>query len=122
MFFGPATPPTHHSFHQYSSLHSVHHCLSLSHSPATDTSPHHAKQQMVQHLINDSFLYVTCKEEEEEEEEEHFPTAPLDDNVWMDEPVLDRHLCIYEHSQPHDLHLILAHTAWISYTSLQNMH
>ena len=28
----------------------------------------------------------------EEDEEEHFPTAPLDDDVWMEEPVLDRHL------------------------------
>ena len=36
-------------------------------------------------------------------EEEHFPTAPLDDDILMDEPVLDRHLCIHEHSQPHDL-------------------
>ena len=41
--------------------------------------------------------------EEEDDEEEHFPTAPLDDDIWMEELVLDRHLCIYEHSQPHDL-------------------
>ena len=41
-------------------------------------------------------------DEEEDKEEEHFPTASLDGNVWMKEPVLDRHLCIHEHSQ-HDL-------------------
>ena len=37
----------------------------------------------------------------EEEDKEHFPTAPLNDDVWMEEPVPDRHLCIHEHSQPH---------------------
>ena len=36
------------------------------------------------------------------DEEEHFPTTPLNDNVWIEEPVPDRHLCIHEHSQ-HDL-------------------
>ena len=40
---------------------------------------------------------------DEEEDEEHFATAPLNDDVWMEEPVLDRHLCIHEHSQ-HDLY------------------
>ena len=39
---------------------------------------------------------------EEEDAEEHFPTASLDDNVWMEQPVPDRHLCIHEDSQ-HDL-------------------
>ena len=39
---------------------------------------------------------------EEEGDKEHFPTAPLNDGVWMEEPVQDRHLCIHEHSQ-HDL-------------------
>ena len=41
-------------------------------------------------------------EEEDEDTEEHFPTVSLDDNVWMEEPVLERHLCIHENSQ-HDL-------------------
>ena len=36
-----------------------------------------------------------------EEEEEEFPTAPLDDGVWLEEPVLVRHLCIHKQSQPH---------------------
>ena len=46
--------------------------------------------------------HLTSAEEEEDEEEEHFPTVPLDDDVYMEEPVPDRHLCIHEHSQ-HDL-------------------
>ena len=50
-----------------------------------------AEHQMAHHL--------TSAKEEEDEEEEHFPTAPWDDNVWMEEPVPDRHLCIHEHSQ-----------------------
>ena len=32
--------------------------------------------------------------------EENFPTAPLDDNMWLEDPILDRHLCIHEPSQP----------------------
>ena len=40
--------------------------------------------------------------EEEEDTEEHFSTAPLHDDVWMEEPIPDRHLCIHEDSQ-HDL-------------------
>ena len=46
--------------------------------------------------------HLTSADEEEEEVEEHFPTAPLNDDIWMEEPVLDRHLCIQEHSK-HDL-------------------
>ena len=30
-------------------------------------------------------------------------TAPLDDDIWMEEPVPDRYLCTHEHLQPHDL-------------------
>ena len=49
---------------------------------------------------------TSANEEEENEEienaEEHFLTAPLNDDVWMKEPVPDRHLCIHEHLQ-HDL-------------------
>ena len=104
--FGPATPLTHwtHSPHWHSSPSSVCCCLTFNDSSSTDTSPLHgrtehsspAEQQMVWHLTDNSFFDVTC-------EEEHFPTAPLDDDIWMEEPVPDRHLCIHEHSQPHDL-------------------
>ena len=60
---------------------------------------------MVCHLTDDYFQDVPS------EEEEHFPTAQLDDDVWMDEPVPDRYLCIHEQSQPHDLCSYPCHTA-----------
>ena len=31
---------------------------------------------------------------------EHFPTAPLDDKVWSEDPITDRHLCM--HKSPHE--------------------
>ena len=76
-------------------------------SPSTDTSPLHGRteqsspveQEMTCHLTDDSFQDVPS----DEEEEEHFPTAPLDDDVWQEEPVPDRYLCIHNQSQPHDL-------------------
>ena len=60
---------------------------------------HHSpeEQPMAHHLTN-----IEEEDEEEEDAEEHFPTAPLNDDVWMEEPVPDRHLCIHDHSQ-HDL-------------------
>ena len=75
-----------------------------------DSSPLHGRteqslpveHQMACHLTNDSFQDVTS-EEEEEEVEEHFSTTPLDDDVWMEEPFPDRHLCFHEQSQAHDL-------------------
>ena len=45
--------------------------------------------------MDDSFQDAT-------NEEEDFPTAPLDDDVWLEEPVPDRHFCIHEQSQLHD--------------------
>ena len=32
---------------------------------------------------------------------EDFLTAPLDDDIWLEDQVPDRHLCIHEQSQPH---------------------
>ena len=40
---------------------------------------------------------------EEGEEEEHFPTVPLGNDHWNMEEILDRHLCIHEHSIPQEL-------------------
>ena len=40
---------------------------------------------MVCHHTDDFLQNVT------NEEEEDFPTAPLDDDIWMEEPVPDRH-------------------------------
>ena len=36
-------------------------------------------------------------------EEEDFPTAPLDDDIWLEDPIPDRHLCIQEQSKLHYL-------------------
>ena len=41
--------------------------------------------------------------EDEDDTGEHFPTASLDENVWMEEPIADWHMCIHENSQ-HDLY------------------
>ena len=57
------------------------------HSPEEDTLAHHLP---------------SIAEENEDDKEEHFLTASLDDNIWMEEPVPERHLCFHENSQ-HDL-------------------
>ena len=38
-----------------------------------------------------------------EEEEDDFQTISLDDEHWTTEEIPDRHLCIHEHSIPHEL-------------------
>ena len=45
--------------------------------------------------------YTVCDDSEDEEED--FQTVTLDDHHWITDPILDRHLCIHEHSQPHSL-------------------
>ena len=44
---------------------------------------------------DDLFQDATAKEEDD------FPTAPLDDDIWLEDPVPDRHLCIHKQLQPH---------------------
>ena len=41
---------------------------------------------------DDSFQDTTAAEE-------NFPTAPLDDDIWLKDSFPDRHLCIHEQSQ-----------------------
>ena len=45
------------------------------------------------------FTSMEEEDKDEEDAEEHLPTVSLDDDVWMEEPVLERHLCIHENSQ-----------------------
>ena len=102
--FGPATPRTH-SPQQPGNLTTVHCHLtfeedddsSLDNNTLHARTEHHAPEehQMAHHL-------TSADEEEEEDAEEHFPTAPQNDDVWMEVPVPDRHLCLHEHSQ-HDM-------------------
>ena len=54
------------------------------------------KHSLAWHLTS-----IEEEDEEEEDTEEHLPTASLTDDVWMEEPVPDRHLCIHEDSQCH---------------------
>ena len=74
----------------------MHCCLTFDDddSSSIDTSPLHdrTEDQMAHHLTST----------EEEDVEEYFPAAPLDDDIWMEEPIPDRHLCIHKQSQPHD--------------------
>ena len=73
-----------------------------------DSSPLHGRAvspSLVQHYMDyhhtstpnteDSFQDATA--------EEDFPTAPLDDDIWLEDPVPDGHLCIHEQSQQHYL-------------------
>ena len=80
-------------------------------------SPSQLQHHMVYHHTstpntNDPFLDATA------EEDENSPTAPLDDNIWLEDPVPDRHVCIHEQPQshyqcsyPHPYSLDLLHSA-----------
>ena len=120
MSFDPATPLTAvdshpaHSPQRLRSHSTAFHHLTFSSSDedspvrtnTPDSSPLHGKTEppsLVQHHIDyhhtspgtdDSFQDTSAKEE-------NFPTAPPDDNIWLEDPVPDRHLCIHEQSQPH---------------------
>ena len=111
----PVTPCSSSSRELYHRL--VHRCLTFSSSeedddviPA-DVTPFPDNALPKQHYIY-AFqqppskctlnVYVTL-EAGEEEEEEYFQTVPLNDEHWEMEEIIDRHLCIDEHSLPHGL-------------------
>ena len=59
---------------------------------------------MEDHSPEDNILthcLTSITKEDKDDTEEHFPTLSLDDDVWMEEPVPERHLSIHENSQ-HD--------------------
>ena len=79
----------------------------LWHPSIPDSSPLHGRAEPplpVQHHMNyhhtstpstdDSFQDATV-------EEEDFPMAPLNDTIWLEDPVPDRHTCIHQQSEPH---------------------
>ena len=90
----------------------VHRCLTYSSSeedddtttdeiPSPDIIPqmlYHidASQQPYSKYVLNVYVHL-------EEEEEDFPTVPLDDEHWDMEEIPDNHLCIHEHSLPHEL-------------------
>ena len=49
------------------------------------------------HLHQTQMTHPGCHSKDKE----NFPTGPLDDDIWLEDPVPDRHLCIHEQSQPH---------------------
>ena len=51
----------------------------------------------------------------DEEEKEDFQTVSLEDDHWTMEEIPDRHLCIHEHSLPHELCPYLCQ--YLDYTS-----
>ena len=53
---------------------------------------HHITPTM-DHFLTEAWVYFSSSFEE------HFPTAPLDDDVWAEEQNLDRCLCIHERPQ-----------------------
>ena len=108
--FGPSTPKVH-SPQQPGKLTTVHCHLTFEgddDSSSLDSNTLHTR--MEHHLPEEhpmAHLLTSTDEDEEDKEEEdteeHFPTALLNDDIWMEEPIPDRHLCIHEHSQ-HNLY------------------
>ena len=95
--FRPATPK---ACPSPGSLNRVHHHLTYQEDEESSLDP-----RMEDHSPEDDILahhLPKIAEEEEDDTEEYFPTVSLDDNVWIEEPVPERHLCIHENSQ-HDL-------------------
>ena len=73
---------------------------------------------------NTMACHLTSMEEEDEEEkdaEEHFTIVSMGNNVWMEEPVPEKHLWFLK-IQNMTCALTLAHTVGISYTLLKMMH
>ena len=57
---------------------------------------------MENHSPEDDILayHLPCMAEEEDDDmEEHFPTIPLDNDFWMEDSILEKHLCIHEDAQ-----------------------
>ena len=90
----PVTPRAHLS---PGSLNTVHHCLTYQEDEESSLDP-----RMEDHSPEDDILAChlpSITEEHEDDTEEHFLTVSLDDNIWMEEPDPERHLCIHENTQ-----------------------
>ena len=97
LYFRPATPR---ACQSPGSLNTVHHHLTYIEDKDPSLNP-----RMEDHSPEDDILALclpSIAEEDKAHTEEHFPTVSLDDDVWMEEPVPERHLCIHENLQ-HDL-------------------
>ena len=82
------------------SLNTVYHCLTYQEDEESSLSP-----RMEDHSPDDDILahhLPSITKEDEDDTEVHFPTVSLDNDIWVDNPVPERHLCTHENSQ-HDL-------------------
>ena len=76
---------------------------SATHIPSNySTLPPQNPMGFAQQTLSKS-IYTVCDNSEEEEEEEDFQTVTLDDHHWFTDLILDRHMCIHKHLQPHYL-------------------
>ena len=97
--FGPVTPRAC-PFLQPSALLTVCHCLTYEEDEESSLN-----LRMEDHSPEEDILayhLLSIAEENENDAEEHFPTASLDDSVWIEEPIPDWYLCIHKNPQ-HDL-------------------
>ena len=81
------------------SLNIVCHCLAYKEDDESSLDPRIEDQSPEEDIID---CHLPSIAEEDDNDTEHFLVVSLDDNVWMEEPVPERHLCIHENSQ-HDL-------------------
>ena len=74
----------------------VHHSLLWGRADIPSTLQHHMDYHFTStSSADDSFQDATA------EEEAKSPTAPLDDDIWLEDSVPDRHLHIHEQSHPY---------------------
>ena len=76
----------------------------LWHSSTPDNNSLHGGAEpplLVQHHMNYHHMSTPSTDEsfQDAKADDDFSTAPLDDTIWLEDAVLDRHLCIHEQSQ-----------------------
>ena len=80
----------------------------LWHSSMPDSSPVHTRAESplpVQHHMNHHHMSPSSIDQffKDDTTKENFPTAALDDDVWLEDETPDRQLCIHDASQPNHL-------------------
>ena len=91
--FGPATPRAC-SSQQPGNITTVH-CYLMFEEDEDSSLDNDTLLARMEHHSPVEHPMACCLSSTDVEEEEHFPTASLNDDVWMEEPVPDRHLCIH---------------------------
>ena len=71
----------------------------LQHCSTPDDSPHQGRaESLLQLKLHMDYHHISTPSTNGPF---HFPTAPLDDDIWLEDTVPHRQLCIHEQSQPH---------------------